>query len=139
MKVLFDHTASGSGFQKIEFQKARLLSSNLKLISSTFNLTDEDFSQICGVTRKTIHNWKNNLSAIQSKNSSKIFNLIIAAKNWKVNGFKVSRNELRTEIISGKSIFDILKGTPLNQNLLNMAGQRLALSTQPKKLENPFS
>lgn len=139
INVILDQTVSGSSLQNIHSKHLSLLNKNLRFVNDTFKLTDNELATLCKVTRKTIHNWKNDNLKMHSKNSSRLFNLVIASKNWIENGYQLTKNELHNKVISNKSVFDILSESPINLNILNMAGQRLAFSQKPKELDNPFA
>ncbi|WP_412758187.1 helix-turn-helix domain-containing protein [Legionella bozemanae] len=112
----------------------------LDFLTSCFNLTKEELASICKISRKTIYNWIDGFSEPRKAALERLFDLLMVAKAWKLNLLPNDSKMLRTPVLNGKSVLDLLKEDELNNEQILFAGSRLVLLSpfDSAELKDPF-
>jgi transcriptional regulator with XRE-family HTH domain len=113
------------------------LSSELEEIRSVFQLSMTQLAEVCGVQRKTLYNWKDGETSPHAASMKRLYQLLVCARDWKSEGYKLSKAQLLEPVISDESLFDILKAEHFSSDKVLFAGSRLNIS--PRKLTDPFA
>lgn len=122
------------------YQENRRLSSVLNDICDSFELTKDDLALVCKVqSRKTLYNWIDDKSKPRKQAFNRVFELSLIAKAWKQSGLSISREELDTPVIEGKSIFSLLQEDKLDKERILFAGSRLNFSKPGNHIPDPFA
>lgn len=111
-------------------------------ICSTFDLTIKDLADSCGVTRRTIYNWRE-ATQPQISGASRLFKLYRAARDWSDAGYPGPGQHLREPLLGGRSLFDLLKEGSLDLDAIDFIGSRLAfaknsMNERASQLQDPF-
>jgi hypothetical protein len=112
----------------------------LNQLTQTFNLTQEDLSNICGSARKSINNWLNGDLPNKTKNK-RLLELYLIKKEWVGSGFSSSRNLLDLKVLGEMSVLELLSQDDLDKEKVLFAGSRLTLSRTDSSagLRDPFA
>ena len=89
-------------------------------------LSEEDLARIVGVGRKTLFNWKQQVSEPSKDKTQRVFDLYILAKNWQNSQYLANSFDMSTPILLGKSIKEMLSEKNLDSEKILFAGNRLA-------------
>lgn len=147
-QVIWRYTKTGSGgllFSvsvpdcQIEIQQnhAALL---IDKVQSTFNLTVDETAKVCGVSRKTIYNWKDGDQPNKAKfRRLMLISMIVDA--WRKSDLPATRNVLEQPIIGNQTIFELLTQTNVDQDKILFAGNRIKMDliAQAQTIEDPFA
>jgi hypothetical protein len=112
----------------------------LNQLTQTFNLTQEDLSNICGSARKSINNWLNGDLPNKTKNK-RLLELYLIKKEWVGSGFSSSRNLLDLKVLGEMSVLELLSQDDLDKEKILFAGSRLTLGRPDSSagLRDPFA
>lgn len=132
---------SGSGTWILVIPPTNDLANAVDEICEAFGLTKDELATICGVqSRKTLYNWINGETAPRKEAASRIFELLITARDWHSSGFVADQKQLHEPVVDNQSIYDLLKQPVINRDLIIFAGSRLNLKFPVKKnLPDPFA
>lgn len=122
---LLQQAKSGQNFTIIN-QQVSSIGEKLELIKSVFFLSEEDLARIVGVGRKTLFNWKQQVSEPSKDKTQRVFDLYILAKNWQNSQYLANSFDMSTPILLGKSIKEMLSEKNLDSEKILFAGNRLA-------------
>jgi len=88
-------------------------------LKTVFHLKDDELKLVMElqVDKNSENYWKNR--------SLRHFHLSMLCADWKYNGLKIKRNQLKKPVLNGKSIFDMLNEELINKNQILFAGSRL--------------
>lgn len=137
---IFSASPSGAKTQVKINGKSRL-AGVVEEICSAFGLTKEEFAQICKIqSRKTLYNWINGEAFPRKTTMSRMYDLLLVAREWKKAGFSGSRENLNSRVVDNKSLLQMLSEEQVDRNLIIFAGSRLSLaSPQRAKISDPFA
>ena len=96
-------------------------------ICSALSLGKDVLASLCDVTRQTVYNWVEKPDSLKPSTAERLFQLNVAATEWKQAGYTVKRSQLNIPLVSGSSLIDILQEKPLDREKLMFAGSRMNL------------
>ena len=121
--------------------KSLNFSSAVNEIRSAFGLTKTELAEVCQAqSRKILYDWINGETAPRKSTISRIYDLLITARSWISSGFTADQELLHQPVIDNQSVFDLLKKSDIDKELINFAGSRLHMSVPAHKdLTDPFA
>ena len=147
-QVIWRYTETGSGGllfsvsaqeaqTKAEQNHAALL---VDKVQSTFNLTVDETAKVCGVSRKTVYNWKDGDQPNKAK-FRRLMLISMIADAWRKSDLPVTRNVMEQPIIGTQTILELLAQTDVNQDKILFAGNRIKMDliAQAQTIEDPFA
>ena len=140
---------SNASFQKVSMPSgdcSRLLppqqnhlGNRLEEIRSAFGLTMVELAQIClAPNEATLRSWVKGEINPGETTRRRLFDLLIAARNWQSSGFSSYSHSLKDHVIDDQSVFDLLKQTEIDRDLIHFAGTRLSLRSPARKIPQVF-
>lgn len=94
-------------------------------VSSIFRLSKDQVAQALGVARSTIYTWKKKTAKPRPQAIKRLIQLNIAAANWEQAGYADPYPYLEQPVVQGRTLFEILKSDPLDQELIAYVGKRI--------------
>ena len=113
----------------------------IDVIQRTLGLSVKDLAAVCGVTRKTVYDWRRG-SRPQAHHEARLRQLYRAAVNWRSEGYPEPAAHLHEPLHGERSLFDLLTASELDLEAIQFTGARLAFgeSAAPKApLKDPFA
>jgi hypothetical protein len=99
----------------------------------------DDLAAVCDRTRKTLYNWREGTPPRPSA-AQRMFTLYRAARNWRQAGYPFPGPRLREPLLGDHSLYDVLRGKPIDLDAIDFLGSRLAIEvTSEKPLKDPFA
>jgi len=98
-------------------------------VMDIFSINMSNLADACGVSRKTLYNWRIDCKTIsrRKKGMDRLFKLSEAARNWRNSGYPQPAGLLREPMVNGKSLYDLLVAKPLDIEVVQSLGARLAM------------
>jgi hypothetical protein len=125
---------------KVNSKHQLLIQNVIENVCDVFALSKGSLAELCDVTRKTVYNWIDKPDTLRSHSARRLFELNVAAIDWKQSGFKLDKVQLKAPVLGRESILSILNESPLNKERLLFAGSRLnILSLTSDKISDPFA
>ena len=136
----FSNVPSGANI-KIEAKPQNKLAMAVNEICSAFGLTKEELAQVCMIhSRKTLYNWINGETVPRTSTMNRIYDLLLAARDWVGSGLSINREQLHTPVLNDQCVFDLLNAQQIDRERILFAGSRVnMLSTMNSNLSNPFA
>jgi DNA-binding transcriptional regulator YiaG len=112
----------------------------IEKIQGTFNLSVEETDTICGVTRKTLYNWKDGDSPRKSK-FKRLIDVAFIADYWKSSSLSSDRALLEQPFYKNRSIMELLADKHLDKDTILFVGSRMQLDSinDAAPIEDPFA
>lgn len=112
----------------------------IEKIQNTFNLTVEETADVCGVTRKTLYNWKDGDSPQKSK-YKRLIEVAYIADQWMNSALSSERMLLEKPVYNGRTIMELLTDKHLDKDAIIFAGSRLQFKSinDSAPIEDPFA
>lgn len=105
--------------------KRNIRQSQISLIKDFFALSDEELSNIVGVSRKTLYNWEKQ-GINKEKDRHRISKLSVIAEDWNYNQLPTAKDQLSKPILGSLSVMQMLMSKELDKEKIIFAGRRLA-------------
>lgn len=99
--------------------------SQLLVIKEFFALSDEELSNIVGVSRKTLYNWEKQ-GVNKEKDRNRISKLSVIAEDWYYNRLPTNKEKLSKAVLGSTSVMQMLMSEELDREKIVFAGRRLA-------------
>lgn len=95
------------------------ISKQVDIVKKAFSLNDEEVSKILGITRKTLHTWRENDSIPRDDSRRAFFDLYILAKNWLELGYPTDKFSILSKEFNNETVFSLLNSFGKNLNNSN--------------------
>lgn len=126
--------------QKKGDKKKEYTISLINQIQSTFGLSVEETATVCGVTRKTVYNWKDGDQPSKSK-FKRLIEAAFIAESWESSSLSSERALLEQPVYNGRSIMQLLTDKHLDKNAILFAGSTMQFDSikNAASIEDPFA
>lgn len=110
-----------------------------QLILKTFGIKPEFLAEACGVSRKTLYNWRGDVKP-RKEGMDRLFSLYQAAINWRNAGYPAPDALSERETVAGKTLHQLLVADELDLDAVQFLGSRIVMGAPAgAELSNPFA